>query len=184
MRTYTQYLTTIHANQTQVIIPALQVIEVQLGKILQFIASIEARDLKAVRVRFRVPTHRTLQGKAIKMATSLINDVISNIPLEFDNVAGRPVPTPSGGTITLGVVDSAGAPSTVAMVAMGADGTSVDVTPTPADGLNTGTFVIMFEDMATADLKAQLECVFTADTSAANVHFDTTHITTRPTTGP
>ena len=134
-------------------------------------------------VRFLVPTHRNVEtGEPVKMPTSLINDAISKIPLEFDDVGGMKVAPPSGGTVTLTVTDDAsGNPSTACTVAMGADGSSVDVTPTPADGTNLNAgFTINFEDQANVDLKASLDCNFVADAAAANVHFVTTGITTRP----
>lgn len=140
-------------------------------------------DPEPATVRFLVPTYRNIKtGEPIEMPTSLINDAISNIPLEFDNLGGMKVGTPAGGTITLTVTDDAtGNPSTACTVAMGADGSSVDVTPTPADGTNLNPgFTINFEDQANADLKASLDCNFVADTAAANVHFVTTGITTRP----
>jgi hypothetical protein len=140
-------------------------------------------DATPARVRFVVITHRDIiTGEPVKMPTALMNDVISNIPLEFDNLVGVKVAAPVGGTITLTVVDDAsGNPSTAATVAMGADGMSVDVTPTPSDGTNLDPgFTINFEDMANADLKASLDCNFVSDSEAANVHFVTTGITTRP----
>lgn len=132
-------------------------------------------------VRFVVIKHRNVKtGKWIDMPQSLVNDEISNIPLEFDNLAGQKVNPPSGGTVTIALVDSTGAASTAATAVLGADGSSVDVTPTPADGTNLAEFTIQFSDQANVDLTASLDCVFTNDPNAASTHFVTQNITTRP----
>jgi hypothetical protein len=114
------------------------------------------------------------------MAQSLLNDRVSNIPLEFDNLAGQKVNTPSTGNITLAVLDTTGAPSTAATIAMGSDGSSVDVTPTPMDGTNVAEFTISFDDVTNVDIKSNLDCQFTNDPAAASAHFVTTGITTTP----
>jgi hypothetical protein len=134
------------------------------------------------KVRFIVVRHRNPKtGDWIKMPQSLLNDQIANIPLEFDNLVGQKVAPPNAGTITLTLTNTAdGTPFAGATAAMGADGTSVDVTPVPADGTNMGVFTLGFEDVANADLKASLDCNFTSDPNAANVHFVTTGITERP----
>jgi len=130
---------------------------------------------RAVSVRFVVPTTRDLKtGKEIKMPTNLINDAISNIPLEFDNLAGNKVVPPTGGNSVVTSSDTA-----VCTVAMGADGTSVDVTPV---NLTTGGAVLNYTDTTPGSTLSApaLDVQFTADTAAASVHWVTTGITTRP----
>jgi hypothetical protein len=140
-----------------------------------------APDDTPVSVRFVVPTYRDIAtGKVLKMAFSVLNDVITNIPLEFDNLAGQKVAVPAGGTVTLALLDPTGAVSTLGAVAMGADGTSVDVTPTLPAGSSLGDATISFDDQANVDLKAPLDITFGNDPAAANVHFVTTGATTRP----
>lgn len=139
-------------------------------------------DLTPVSLRFVVIRTRNIQtGEWTNMPQSLINDQISNIPLEFDNLAGQKVAPPAG-TLSFTVTDDAtSTPSTTVTVALGADGSSVDVTPVPADGTNLNPgFTISAVDSAGAGFNATLDCNFTNDPNAANAHFVTTGITTRP----
>jgi hypothetical protein len=159
-----------------------------LGKFLEDAAgTLElARRLAAlstpIKVRFVIIRHRNPKtGEWKDMPQSLLNDMVSNIPLEFDNLVGQKVQPPAAGTVTLTATNTAdGTPYAGATLAMGADGSSVDVTPVPADGTNMGVFTVNFEDAGNADLKATLDCNFTDDPNAANVHFVTTGITTHP----
>src|SRR5208337_32772 len=104
-----------------------------LELLLSFVRLIEELE-KPKSVRFVTIKTRNLQTKEwIIMTQSLVNDAISNIPLEFDNLIGQKVAVPAGGTVTISVLNTPdnGSPSTAATAALGADGSSVDVTPTP-----------------------------------------------------
>ena len=135
---------------------------------------------RATSVRFVVPGHFDLKtGKEIKMPTMLINDVVSNIPLEFDNLAGGKVSPPAGGNAVPTSSDTA-----VCTVAMGVDGSSVDVTPVGAIGTQTGSATLSFADTTPGSTLTAptLDVGFTGDTMASSVHWVTTGITTRPLT--
>lgn len=117
------------------------------------------------------------------MATNLINDQISNIPVEFDNLVGQKLPAPSGDQWSLSLVDGSGSPSSVGTAVVGQDNSSVDITPTPADGTNMGTMLLQASVTltdGTVVTLSPLDLVFTNDPNVANAHFVTTGITTRP----
>lgn len=141
---------------------------------------------KPVKAHFVVITRRSpLTGEVITMPQTLVNDAISNIPVEFDNLAGQKVAPPPAGVIAVSAVDAAGTPVTFATVAVGADGSSVDVTPVPHDGtlidpVATAFTVKLDDTSGTLDIAMSLDCNFGADPTAVSGHFDTTGITTRP----
>lgn len=151
-----------------------------LAAILHFVSA-GAPDLTATTVRFAVPSRRNLTtGEPIPMAINIQDDVVTVIPLVFDNSAGSAVPAPSGGTATVTVDNTANF-----SVALSADGMSVLVTPNqpPTDGA-TGT--ITYTDVVDGKtLTATLDgLVITADANAVSVHFDTAHLTTEPLPAP
>ena len=111
------------------------------------------------------------------MATPLLDDVISNIPLEFDNAAGVAVAAPAGGTVAVTLSNTA-----MGTVAMGADGKSVDFTPAqPPDDTQTGA-ISLSDTSGSLTITATLDISLTKDEQAARAHFVTTGITTRPIT--
>ncbi len=123
--------------------------------------------------RFVVPTYRTLQGVPLTMALSVINDAITNVPLVFDNLGGVVVAKPAGSTDTVTVDNAAWT------VAMGADGTSVDITPVqPAAADGTAGNITYTNSVVTT--ASTLAIVSTSDPNAVSDHFDTTNATTRP----
>ena len=126
----------------------------------------------AVSAKFIVPTHRSIgTGEAITMATPLLSDVISNIPLAFANAAGVAVPEPAGETNTVSIDnDLAGT------VAMGADGKSVDFSPVqPPDLTQVATISFTGGSLPVATLAISL----TSDEAAASASFAPAGITTR-----
>src|ERR1700680_963389 len=138
------------------------------------------RDAKPVCARFAVPTYRNpTTGEPVIMTLNLADDVISNIPVIFDNRAGRPVPAPSGAA-TASIDNPA-----VGTVAVGADGISVDFMPTqpPVDG---ATANITYSDVVGPDtiMVGPLAIVVTADATATSGTFNTAGITTRPLAPP
>lgn len=151
-----------------------------LAAILQFVSA-GAPDLTAVAVRFAVPFRRNLKtGEPLPMAINIQNDVVTVIPLVFDNSAGSAVPAPAGGTATVSIDNTANF-----SVALSSDGQSVLVTPIqpPTDG---ATGKITYTDVVDGKtLTATLEgLVITADANAVSVHFDTAHLTTEPLPAP
>lgn len=133
-------------------------------------------DMQAASVRFVVPYCLDLKTRErIAMAVNIKDDVISVIPIEFDNVGGSAVPAPSGGTASVSVDNAAFS------VELSADGSSVEVTPAqpPQDG-QVG--VITYSDVVngvtfTATLP---DVTISLDSDAVSVHFRTDAITTKP----
>lgn len=151
-----------------------------LAVILQAVTA-GPHDLTAAAVRFAVPTrHNRTTGEQLPMSVNIQDDVVTVIPLVFDNSAGTAVPAPSGGTATVTVDNTANF-----SVALSADGKSVMVTPVqpPTDGA-TGT--ITYTDVVNGQtLTATLSgLVITTDANAVSVHFDTAHLTTEPLPAP
>lgn len=125
----------------------------------------------AVRARFVTISHKNLEtGEDLHMPTNLVDDAISVIPLEFDNVGGQKVTPPTG---TGSVSNDNPAAGTVAM---SADGLSVEFTPAqPAVDGATGNLTFV-----EGTLTATMAYAVTTDPAAANVHFVTSSITTLP----
>ncbi len=147
----------------------------QIFKIEQELSG-PAPDDTAASVHFVVPTYRDITtGKEVHMALTLANGVISNIPLEFDNLAGTAVPAPDETTAMISTSDPL-----IASAALGHDGMSIDVTPIVPQV--AGSFTVSFADSANVALTATLDCeyVIPPDLTAANVHFRTDEVTTRP----
>ena len=125
---------------------------------------------KAVSARFVVPAHRHLEtGELTMVATPLLDDVISTIPVEFDNAAGTAVDAPAGISYS---IDNA----TAGSVAVNADGKSCDFTPAqPPDDTQVAKIT-----MTDGTITTELDISLTADKTATRAHLVTTGITTRP----
>jgi len=117
-------------------------------------------------------------------ATVLADNLISNIPIVFENAENAVVPAPTGGvapTVSLDDV-SAGA------VAIGADGASVDFTPAvppPTDGTAV-TIAALFTraDGTVITVSGAFDVGPAPDLTAVSGSFNLTGITTRPLTPP
>ena len=145
----------------------------QTGEFRELLLEVARYELglrtQAVRVRFVTIGHQDLEtGKDMIMPTNLVDDAISIIPLEFDNVSGQKVVPPAGtGSV---VNDNLAAGS----VEMSSDGMSVRFTPSqPAVDGAVGTLTFT-EGLLIATMSYSV----TTDPNAANVHFVTTGITT------
>lgn len=102
-------------------------------------------------------------------ATPLLDDVISTIPVEFDNAAGVAVDAPSAPSFA---IDNAAAGT----VALARDGKSCDFTPAqPPDDSQVAKIT-----MTAGAITAELDISLTADKAAARAHFTTAMISTRP----
>lgn len=117
------------------------------------------------------------------MPTRIQSDVITVVPIEFDNLAGSAVPAPSGGTTSVNNDNDA---ACSASIETEADGSLVLVlTPAqpPQDGAICNISVsdtVGGQSITTPTVDFEL----TADTQAANAHLDTTHMSTRPLPAP
>lgn len=132
-------------------------------------------------VRFVVLRHRSLAtGEWIVMPTPLLSDVISNIPIEFDNAAGEAVDAPAGDTVTASISNPA-----LGSVAPGADNASVDFTPTsPPDETQTGTITFTATMADGSSVTTTLDVTLTKDPAVSRAHFVDSSITTRPLVAP
>lgn len=128
--------------------------------------------------RFSVPTRLTLTTKEpIHMATNIIDDEITIIPLTFFNAAGTAVPDPSTGSGVV-TVDNTAAFS----VALNPSGADVWITPVqpPTDGA-TGNVTYTFTPATGAPFTPDvLAVVITADDTAVSSGFNLGDITTVP----
>lgn len=139
--------------------------------LLQQLIASSGGDHVAVSVRFAVTTHKTLQGVPIHMAQNIIDDMVTIIPIEFDNLGQTAVAKPAGSTDTV-TVDSP-----AFTVAMSADGLSVEITPVqPATDGTTGNVTYTNSAITTPSV---LAIVISPDATAVSDHFDTLHVTTR-----
>jgi hypothetical protein len=135
-------------------------------------------NLTAVSCRPGIIRHLNLTTKEpILMTTNILNDVISVVPVEFDNPEGTAVPKPASDTITVTGDD----PSVT--VALDADGSSFDITPALPAGTSTGVLNVTYtatpsDGSAAFGFTTQFQ--FTADKTAVSAHPVTTGITTRP----
>ena len=105
------------------------------------------------------------------MTTPLLADVISTIPIEYDNAGGTAVDPPPAGTMSA-VLDN----TVMGTVALSADEKGVDFTPAqPPDLTQVGVITLNgLKEPVTLDIS------LTADAVIARGHFVTAGITTRP----
>lgn len=136
-------------------------------------------DNQAVSARLVVPQFRLLTGEKVTMATNILADVISVIPVVFDNVGGAPVLTPSGGTATATIDNT----SAFSVSTETEDNGSLVVLVTPTQPPQIGQAgTISFSDVVNGltITAPSVDVVITEDTTANNAHLDTSNITTRP----
>lgn len=154
----------------------IEAVQQGIEHVLQLLST-PAPDQTAASVRFVVPyVLHPVTRERITMPVNIIDDAITVIPIEFDNLAGASVPAPSGGTASVSVDNTANF-----SVAMGADGMSVEVTPVqpPTEG---ATATITYTDVVNGQtLTATLaDLTITQDVQATSVHFRTDQISTKP----
>ena len=183
--TYTQTLSEIFDAETtlsQTVKQFASDTAAKLAQIEQDVNGGEPSSNDAVSVKFLTPIYYDFDtGEEVHMAQPLMNDVISAVLVEFDNVSGQPVAAPAAGAITLSVVDATGAVSPLATAAMSADGTRVEITPASPKGSALGDITVMFDDSTTgSDFKTSADFTMTNDAAAATVRLRTDDITTTP----
>ncbi len=157
-----------------------------LAKIEQELNAPAPDDDMPVSGHIIAPKYRDMiTGKEVFMPQSLMNDLISTLPVEFDNLAGKPVPAPAAGAITVSLVDADGALSPLGTAVLAADGVSVDVIPASPPGSALGDATVVYDDVSgtadsPSDISFRYDVTFTDDPTATSAHVDSAHITTRP----
>lgn len=139
------------------------------------------KDTRIATMRLVVPVRRSLEtNEVVKMTTTIMADLATVVPIEFDNPGGLPVSPPAGGTATVNNDNPAAANTSIEP---SADGSGIVLVISPVqpgqigavcnisvsdvvDGLSISTPVVDFE--------------LTMDPVASNAHLDTSGMTTRP----
>lgn len=160
-------------NHINIIADGLSAVQDAVGRIL---ADVTPFDRRPASVRFGLPQAFNLKtGDRIPMALNILSDVVTNIPLVFDNAGGSPVSAPTGGT------GSVSADNAAFTVALSADGQSIDVTPVQPPQVGQTTTITYTDTIGGQTLTATLpDVTIAADAAATSVHFDTTNVTTHP----
>jgi hypothetical protein len=110
-------------------------------------------DMVAVSAAAKVPrTFSITTGKEIRMPTTIMNDVITGVEVDFFNLAGQPVSPPAGGNVTVSLVDASGNASPLGTVAVGwpdgthTDGSGFSITPSGPIGSALGDATVNYDD--------------------------------------
>ena len=141
----------------------------------------DSRDQRAVSMRLVVPRHRSLSPdrRELHMPTNILNDVATEVPIEFDNLAKEPVSPPTGGTTTVNNDNTAAATTAVEVKEDGRLQLVIFPVQPPQDG---AVLNISVSDVVNgvAITTPNVDFVLTPDPAAANAHLDTSNMTTRP----
>lgn len=152
----------------------------ELSTILSGLVDWLTRDDKVVSARLLVPAYRSLtSGERVTMTTNILSDMSTVVPVEFDNIAGRGVATPSGGTATVTNDNEAAVTATVENDAAG----NVNLVLSPVQPAQLGAVANISVSDVVGGLTVTTPTVdftVTDDVNAISAHIRTDEVTTRP----
>jgi hypothetical protein len=136
-------------------------------------------DQRAVSARLVVPRHRSLSTRSsVQMPTNILADFATLVPIEFDNIGGSPVATPTGDTATVTNDNEAACVATTEL-----DAGVLNLVLSPVQPAQLGAVCNVSVSNLLPDGKTvvtpTVDFVLTADGAVANAHLNTSAMTTR-----